>query len=127
MISRTSVCLILGGWLIAAGALQAHHSLAATYDIRKEGKLSGTITKIAFTNPHGAVQVEVKNPDGTMTEWTFTTGSANALSNLGFDSKAVKAGDVVQITYYGARDGKPLGFIRRIVLPDKREFEFEAN
>ena len=113
--------------LIASGALQAHHSLAATYDVRKEGTLSGIVTKVAFTNPHGAMHVEVKNPDGTKTDWVLTTGSANALAGLGFDSKVVKAGDAVTITYYGSRSGKPLGFMRRITLADKRAFEFEAN
>ena len=113
--------------LTASSALQAHHSLAATYDIRKEGTLSGVVTKVAFTNPHGAMHVEVTNPDGTKTEWVLTTGSANALAGLGFNSKVVKAGDAVTITYYGSRSGKPLGFMRRIALADKREFEFEAN
>ena len=40
---------VLGGivfcGLMAAVSLQAHHSLAATYDIRKEGELSGVVTK----------------------------------------------------------------------------------
>ena len=119
--------VVLGGWLIASGSMQAHHSLAATYDIRKEGTLSGVVTKVAFTNPHGALHVEVQNPDGTKTEWVLTTGSANVLSSLGFDSKTIKAGDAVTITYYGSRSGKPLGFMRRITLADKREFEFQAN
>jgi len=127
MIKRTLGCVVVGGWLIASVSLQAHHSLAATYDIRKEGQLTGVVTKVAFTNPHGALHLEVKNPDGTKTDWVLTTGSANVLSGLGFDSKTVKAGDAVTITYYGSRNGKPLGFMRRITLGDKRQFEFEAN
>ena len=126
MVKRT-LGVMVGVWLIAGGSLLAHHSLAATYDIRKEGKLTGVVTKVAFTNPHGALHVEVRNPDGTTTEWVLTTGSANALSSLGFDSKTVKAGDAVTITYYAARSDRPLGFMRRITLADKREFEFEAN
>ena len=120
-------CVVLGGWLIAGTALHAHHSLAATYDIRKEGTMTGVVKVIKFTNPHGSMELEVKNPDGTTTEWTLTTGSANVLAGLGFDSKAIKAGDVVTVDYYGSRNGKPLGFMRRITLSDKRKFEFEAN
>ena len=127
MIKRTLGCVVLGGWLIASGTLQAHHSLAATYNIRKESQLTGLVTKVAFTNPHGALSLEVKNPDGTKTEWILTTGSANVLAGLGFDSKTVKAGDPVTVTIYGSRNGKPLGFMRRITLADKRSFEFEAN
>lgn len=127
MNARTLGCVAVLGWLLTAGAVQAHHSLAATYDIRKESQLTGIVTKVAFTNPHGALSLEVKNADGTKTEWVLTTGSANVLAGLGFDSKTVKAGDPVTVTIYGSRNGKPLGFMRRITLADKREFEFEAN
>lgn len=127
MNARTLGCVAVLGWLLTAGAVQAHHSLAATYDIRKESQLTGIVTKVAFTNPHGALSLEVRNADGTKTEWVLTTGSANVLAGLGFDSKTVKAGDPVTVTIYGSRNGKPLGFMRRITLADKREFEFEAN
>jgi DNA/RNA endonuclease YhcR with UshA esterase domain len=124
MIKRT-LGWVVGGVLIASGTLLAHHSLAATYDIRKESTLTGVVTKVAFTNPHGALSLEV--PDGTKTEWILTTGSANVLAGLGFDSKTIKAGDAVTVNIYGSRTGKPVGFMRRITLADKRQFEFEAN
>ena len=112
---------------MAGVALQAHHSLAATYDIRKESEMSGVVVKVAFTNPHGALHLEVKNPDGTKTVWVLTTGSANVLAGLGFDSKTIKAGDPVTVNIYGSRNGQPLGFMRKITSADKRSFEFEAN
>ena len=123
---RTLGCVVLAGWLVAAGSLQAHHSLAGTYDIKKEGKVTGVLTKVAFTNPHGAMTIDVDNGDGTKTEWTMTTGSANTLANLGFGKNGpntVKPGDTVTITYFAARNGKPLGFIRSITLPDQREIQ----
>lgn len=117
-------------WLMASGSLQAHHSLAATYDIRDEGTVTGVLVKIAFTNPHGAMTLEVENDDGTKTEWVMTTGSANTLANLGFGNdgpNTVKAGDAVTIRYFPARNGKPLGFIRAITLPDQRQIEFQPE
>lgn len=126
MVKWTLGCVVLGG-LIAGASLQAHHSLAATYDIRKESEMSGVVKAVKFTNPHGALQLEVKNPDGTVTEWVLTTGSANVLSSLGVNSKTIKAGDEVTVMIYGSRNGQPLGFMRRLTLSDKREFEFEAN
>ena len=127
MIGRTLGFVVLGGWLMASVSLQAHHSLAATYDIRKESTLNGTVKAVRFTNPHGSLELTVKNADGTTTDWTLTTGSANVLAGLGFDSKTVKAGDPVTVNIYGSRNGKPLGFMRKITLSDKREFQFEAN
>lgn len=130
MIKQTSTCAVLGAWLLAGGPLQAHHSLAATYDIRQEGQVSGEVTRVAFTNPHGAIHLAVENPDGSTTEWVLTTGSANALANLGFGASGpnnVKAGDRIAITYFPARNGRPLGFIRSITLPDQREIEFQPD
>ena len=126
MIKRTLGCVMLAGWLVAGGVLQAHHSLSGVYDIKKQGKVTGVLTKVAFTNPHGAMHIAVTNPDGTTTEWVMTTGSANTLANLGFGKggkNTVKPGDQVTITYFAARDGKPLGFIRSITLPDQREIQ----
>lgn len=130
MTKRTLGIVFLGGWLFASAALQAHHSLSATYDIRKSGTVSGLITRVEFVNPHGAMHLTVPNDDGTTTDWVFTTGSANTLSGLGFGDdgpNTVIAGDAVTITYYPARNGSPLGFIRTITLPDERLIEFEIE
>lgn len=124
MVNRILGPVVLCGWLAASASLQAHHSLSAVYDVRKVGKVTGVVTKVAFTNPHGAIYLTVRNPDGTMTAWVMTTGSANALANLGFATggkNTVKPGDAVTITYFAARNGKPLGFIRSITLPGQRE------
>ena len=118
--------VVLCAWLLASASLQAHHSLSGVYDVRKVGKVTGVVTKVLFTNPHGAIYVRVKNADGTTTDWVMTTGSANALANLGFvggGKNNVEPGDTVTITYFGARNGKPLGFIRSITLPDQREIQ----
>lgn len=130
MIKRTLGCVVFCGWLVAGGSLLAHHSLSAVYQIRQTAELTGEVVKVEFMNPHGAMTVAVEEPDGSKTEWVMTTGSANVLSSLGFGRggpNTVLAGDVVTITYFPARSGSPLGFMRSITLPDQREIEFEAN
>ena len=125
MIKRLLACVLLGG-LMAVGVAQAHHSLSGVYDIKQEGEVTGVLTKVAFTNPHGAMHLDVKNPDGTMTEWVMTTGGANVLAGLGISKNgpnAVNVGDTVTIKYFKARNGAPLGFIRSITLADKREIQ----
>ena len=129
MIKRT-LGTVISGWLLVSGASLAHHSLSAVYDIRGSGEVTGVIKKVEFVNPHGVMTLEVRNDDGTMTEWQLTTGSANTLSSLGFGNEGpntVIAGDVVTITYFPARNGKPLGFIRTITLPDERTIEFDPE
>jgi len=127
MNKRTFGTVVFCGLLMASGLLQAHHSLSGVYEIKKEAKATGVLTKVAFTNPHGAMYLNVDNEDGSSTEWVLTAGSANTLANLGFGESGannVKAGDTVTITYFPARNGKPLGFIRTITLPDQRIIEF---
>jgi hypothetical protein len=121
-------CLILCGWLLASSSLQAHHSLSGVYEVRQEAEVTGVLTKVAFTNPHGAFHLNVTAADGTTTEWVMTTGSANVLANLGFGASGenhVEAGDTVTISYFPARNGKPLGFMRTITLPNENQVQFE--
>jgi len=120
-------CALAWAAILFCSTALAHHSLSGVYDIRKEGQLTGVLTKIAFTNPHGAFHVMVTNVDGTETEWILTTGSANTLANQGFGdggSNYVSAGDTVTAAYFPARSGKPIGFVRSITLPGDRQVEF---
>ena len=130
MVKRTLGTVIFSAWLLVSGASLAHHSLSAVYDIRGEGAVTGVIKSVEFINPHGVMTLDVPNDDGSMTEWQLTTGSANTLSSLGFGGdgpNTVIAGDIVTITYFPARNGRPLGFIRSITLPDQRTIEFEPE
>jgi hypothetical protein len=75
------------------------------------------------------MHVEV-DKDGTKTEWILTTGSANTLQSLGFGQggpNTIVNGDVVTIGYFPARNGKPLGFIRSITLPNAKKVEFQPE
>jgi hypothetical protein len=129
MIKRALGAAFFAAALLAGGASLAHHSLSGVYDIRKTAELTGVVTKVAFVNPHGAMHVEV-DKDGTKTEWILTTGSANVLSSLGFGQggpNTVVEGDTVTIGYFPARNGKPLGFIRTIKLPNATTIEFDPE
>ena len=75
MIKRSLGCAaVLCGLLIANGPLQAHHSLAGVYDMKAEKEVTGTVEKVQFVNPHGSLTIQVKNPDASTTDWTFTLG-----------------------------------------------------
>ena len=121
MIKQALGCVVVFGCLMASASLQAHHSTAAVYDPSKEGKVTGTLTKIQFVNPHGSITLTVKNADGTTTEWTFTTGSANALAQRGITKvgpNALKIGEQLTVTFMPARNGAPLGALRTVKRAD---------
>jgi Family of unknown function (DUF6152) len=116
--------------LMASGLLQAHHSLAGVYDMKKETELSGSVEKIQFSNPHGSLEVAIKNADGTTTEWVFTLGSANALAQRGIGKtgpNALHPGDNIKVKFLPARNGSPLGFLKTVVMPDGRVIEISRG
>jgi Family of unknown function (DUF6152) len=130
MIKRTLGCLALCGWLMAGGSLQAHHSLAGVYDMKKEMEMSGSVEQIKFVNPHGSLSIAVKNPDGSTTEWVLTLGSATALAQRGIGKtgpNALRTGDKITVKFLPARDGSPLGFLKTVIMPDGRVIQISAG
>ena len=83
MTKRFLAGVVLCGALLAASSLQAHHSLAGVYDLNKVERATGVVQKFAFTNPHGALHIEIKNAEGEAKVWQLTTGSANVLTTPG--------------------------------------------
>jgi hypothetical protein len=129
MIGRMLGCVVVCGWLMASGSLQAHHSLAGVYDMRKEGEMSGSFVGIKLSFPHGSLSLAVKNPDGSTTEWVMTTGSATTLADSGIAKTAtgLKVGDNITVKYIPARNGSPLGFLKSVTLPDGRVIQISAG
>ena len=107
----------LAGLMICAVPLMAHHSFAAEYDASKPIKLTGTVTKIEWTNPHCYFYVDVKNEASGQTEnWALELGNPNALLRNGWTPKSVKIGDEVTVEGTRAKDGSLLGNARSMVL-----------
>jgi hypothetical protein len=120
---------ICGLLMASTGLLQVHHSLAGVYDMKNDKELSGTVTTVKFTNPHGSLAVAVKNADGTSTEWVMTLGSATALAQRGVGktgANALHAGDEIKVKFRPAKDGSPLGFLETVTMPDGRVIAIAA-
>src|SRR5262245_15005330 len=118
MIKRTLGYLFFAACVVGNLSLQAHHSLAGVYDMKGEKEVTGTLTKIQFVNPHGSMTITVKNPDGTTTDWTFTTGSATTLAERGIGKGTLKAGETITAKFIPARNGSPLGFLMTVTKAD---------
>ncbi len=94
----------------------AHHSFAAEFDEKKPVKLTGTVTKIEWTNPHTWFFMDVKNPDGSMTNWGFELGGPTQLLRAGWRRDSMKVGDEVTVDASRARDDSNKANARLIVL-----------
>ena len=117
MRTRLTVAVVGIAGLLAAAPLVAHHSFAAEYDSEKPIKVTGTVTKIEWTNPHCFFYVDVKNEASGKTEnWGFELGNPNSLLRLGWTRNSLKLGDAVAVEGSRARDGSLHANARSMVL-----------
>ena len=122
-------CVVLCVSLLAGASLQAHHSLAGMYALGKEAKVAGAFKAFRLVNPHSTMKFEVKNKDGSTTEWNVLGGSVQAIGRLGLKSgpNALKPGDEIVVTMVPAADGKsPIGLLVAITYADGHTVRFRS-
>lgn len=117
---KTNLVMAIG-FLAAAASLSAHHSFAAEYDGTKPITVTGTVTKVEWTNPHARIYVDVKDEKGVVTNWNFELGGPLQLNRLGWKRNSVKAGDEVKVDGYLAKDGSKMANARNVVFADGRK------
>jgi hypothetical protein len=109
------------GVILWTGSILAHHSFAAEYDAKKPATLTGTVTKVEWTNPHVRFYLDVKDQAGMVTNWEFTMGAVNGLMRRGWTMKMLAPGDSITVDGYLARDGSHLANARIVTLRDGRK------
>ena len=125
---RTGTLLVLLTAVTATGAAVAHHSFAAEFDGEKKLKLSGTVTKVQWRNPHTYFYVDVKGEDGEIHNWAMELGSPNVLMRRGWTRDSLKIGDQVTVEGARARDNSYKGNASSVVMADgKRLFNGAAE
>ena len=126
---KRALSLVVGGFVMAGAAVQAHHSLAGVYSLGKEANVHGTFKSFKIVNPHSSMHIEVKNTDGTVTEWSFVGGSATAVARLGLKDgpNALHYGDEITVACTPAADGKsPVGLLVAITYQDGHVVRFRS-
>jgi hypothetical protein len=112
--------LVVTAVITVAFPVVAHHSFAAEYDADRPVTLTGSVTKMAWINPHSWIYIDVKKPDGSVENWAVEAGPPGTLVRAGFTKESLAAGTVIKVNGYRAKDGALRANGRDITLPDGR-------
>jgi hypothetical protein len=118
---RIGVTLAILLLILAAAPVLAHHAFSAEFDAKKPVKLTGTVSKMEWINPHAWIHIDVKRPDGTVEKWMIEGGTPNTLFRRGFTKNSVLPGTVIIVDGYQAKDGSQKANGRDLTLPDGKK------
>jgi Family of unknown function (DUF6152) len=127
MRTRLAAVLAVAGALLAVVPAWAHHAFGAEFDVGKPVKLTGTLTKVEWVNPHAWIHIDVKSPDGQTIDWMIEGGSPNILLRHGFTRDTLQVGTVLVVTGYQAKDGTNKANGKDITFPDGKKLFVGSN
>ncbi|PYS02398.1 MAG: hypothetical protein DMG15_27020 [Acidobacteria bacterium] len=126
---RTKLAIVITGFvlLLIAVPVWAHHAFSAEFDVTKPLTIKGTLVKWEMINPHSWFHINVKEPDGKLTEWMIEGGSPNTLIRLGVTKYTVKIGTELTIEGYQAKEGTNKAVGRNFILADGSRLFLSLN
>jgi len=102
---KQAVLAMFAALVAIALPANAHHSFAAEFDASKPVTIRGKVTRIAWTNPHVWIYLNVADESGKLVNWGFEMGAPQQVRNRGWDRDTLKAGDEIIVEGSLARDG----------------------
>ena len=103
--SVLAVVIVATGVLLTAPRVEAHHSIAAGFDMAGKTTVVGTVEKMEWRNPHAQLTIAVKNESGQMEPWSVWFSSSNGMYRRGWRKDDLPVGAIVTVTGYRAKDG----------------------
>jgi hypothetical protein len=120
MIHRTNSAIPL---LVAAllgsvtGPAVAHHSFAM-FDKGKMTTIEGVVRRLAWTNPHVLIDIDVTDKQGRTAQYRIESASINILMRQGWKVGSIKPGERITIVFNPLKSGLPGGLLIEATLPN---------
>ena len=115
---KTLIAIASVGVVLFTVRSGAHHAFSAEFDENKPVKLEGAVTKTEWANPHAWIYVDVKNPDGRVSNWAIEMGPPSALLRRGWKKSSMQVGAVIKVEGFAAKNGKEFANATNITMPD---------
>lgn len=121
--NRLSLFVVAAGAALMAAAVPnyAHHSFAAEFDRSKTITVTGSVTKLEWTNPHARLYVDGKDESGKQQVWDFELGPPNGLMRNGWRRDSLKAGHQVTVEGFRSKTSTVVANARSVKLADGRQ------
>jgi uncharacterized protein DUF6152 len=107
-------------------ALFAHHGYAA-YETDRKITVKGTVTEWFWANPHCVLQFDATDDKGQVVHWGAETENPTTMTRQGWSKESMKPGDQVTVTMLPVKNGKPIGRILEIALPNGQKLAGRVN
>jgi Family of unknown function (DUF6152) len=96
----------------------AHHSFSAQFSRDLPVTVTGTVSKVEWTNPHARFYVEAEDENGDLVEWNFELTTPNILMRRGWRPNSLKVGDTVTVEGFRARNAPTVANAGDVKLGD---------
>jgi hypothetical protein len=115
-----AVAAVIASAVGLAAQGRAHHSFASEFDATRAVAVEGIVTKARIVNPHSWIYLDVKNKDGSVTNWGFEFSTPGGLHAKGIAKEDILPGTKIRIEGYMARNGGAFGYSREVTLAGGR-------
>jgi Family of unknown function (DUF6152) len=113
---RIRALLFVAAIAVGAGPALGHHSLNQQFDLMQSIMLTGTVTKVDWSNPHVRLYLDTGSAPRDVMHWELEMSSPNQLILNGIRFDNLRRGDRITVTAHPARDGSNWGYAQKIKL-----------